>query len=53
MATYRELLNRVKEEIDEIDVVRAGELLDGAGPATFIDVRERDEWDEGHIPGAV
>jgi molybdopterin/thiamine biosynthesis adenylyltransferase/rhodanese-related sulfurtransferase len=53
MATYRELLNRVKEEIDEIDVVRAGELLNGAGPATFIDVRERDEWDEGHIPGAV
>jgi molybdopterin/thiamine biosynthesis adenylyltransferase/rhodanese-related sulfurtransferase len=53
MANYRELLNQVKAEIDEIDVVGASELVDGGGPATFVDVRERDEWEEGHIPGAV
>ena len=51
MATYREILNQVKSEIDEIDGSAASELL-GDG-AVFVDVRERDEWDEGHIPGAV
>ncbi len=24
-----------------------------AGTATFVDVREPEEWDEGHIPGAL
>jgi molybdopterin/thiamine biosynthesis adenylyltransferase/rhodanese-related sulfurtransferase len=52
MPTYRELLEQVKAEIEEIDASRARDLLterDGAA----IDVRERDEWEEGHIPGAV
>lgn len=53
MASYRELLNEVKAEIEEIGVVRASELVNGGGPAIFVDVRERDEWEEGHIPGAV
>jgi molybdopterin/thiamine biosynthesis adenylyltransferase len=53
MAGYRELLQRVKAEIDEIDAQRARELLDGAEPPLLVDVRRRDEWDEGHIPGAV
>jgi sulfur-carrier protein adenylyltransferase/sulfurtransferase len=52
VATYRELLKQVKGEIEEIDAARARELLDGGEPA-FIDVRERAEWDEGHIPGAL
>jgi molybdopterin/thiamine biosynthesis adenylyltransferase/rhodanese-related sulfurtransferase len=53
MATYRELLQQVKREIDEIDAARANELrADGDAPV-FLDVREQDEWDEGHIPGAV
>jgi len=51
MATYRELLNQVKTEIEEIDGSAAAELL--GGDAVFLDVRERDEWDEGHIPGAL
>ena len=49
MATYRELLKQVKDRIDEVDAREAQEL-DGAA---WIDVREQDEWDEGHIPGAV
>src|ERR671922_670243 len=52
MANYRELLQQVKAEIDEIDVSRARELLAEA-EAAAVDVRERDEWVEGHIPGAV
>src|SRR5919204_5420525 len=52
MPTYRELLQQVKGEIDEVDASRARELIDADSPA-IVDVRERDEWDEGHLPGAV
>jgi sulfur-carrier protein adenylyltransferase/sulfurtransferase len=52
MPTYRELLQQVKSEIDEVDASRARELIDADSPA-IVDVRERDEWDEGHLPGAV
>jgi sulfur-carrier protein adenylyltransferase/sulfurtransferase len=52
MRTYRELLSQVKDEIDEIDAVRARELIDSEDPL-ILDVREQDEWDEGHIPGAL
>jgi molybdopterin/thiamine biosynthesis adenylyltransferase/rhodanese-related sulfurtransferase len=53
MASYRELLNQVKAEIEEIDSPAAATLLEGDDQPVFVDVRERDEWDEGHIPGAV
>jgi molybdopterin/thiamine biosynthesis adenylyltransferase/rhodanese-related sulfurtransferase len=52
MPSYREHLQHVKAEIDEIDGSGAGSLLD-EGEAVFLDVRERDEWEEGHIPGAL
>ena len=50
MPTYRELLEQVRAEIDEISTVDAAARADAP---LFLDVRERDEWDEGHIPGAV
>src|SRR5262245_13334429 len=50
MPSYRELLSQVKGEIEEIDALEARDRLDDA---LFLDVREQDEWDEGHIPGAV
>ena len=49
MLSYRELLKKTKDEISEVDGPAAQELTD----ALFVDVRERDEWEEGHIPGAV
>jgi molybdopterin/thiamine biosynthesis adenylyltransferase/rhodanese-related sulfurtransferase len=52
MPTYRELLQQVRAEISEVDATRARELVD-AGEPVIVDVREQDEWDEGHIPGAV
>jgi sulfur-carrier protein adenylyltransferase/sulfurtransferase len=52
MATYRELLAEAKAEIDEVDAVRARELIESGDPL-IVDVREQDEWDEGHVPGAV
>jgi molybdopterin/thiamine biosynthesis adenylyltransferase/rhodanese-related sulfurtransferase len=53
MATYRELLAQVKREIDEISTIDAQERLTSPDPPLFVDVREPDEWEEGHIPGAI
>src|SRR5881394_1543868 len=52
MATYRELLQQARAEISELDAEHARELID-VGEPVVVDVREQDEWDEGHIPGAV
>jgi sulfur-carrier protein adenylyltransferase/sulfurtransferase len=52
MPSYRELLQQVREEIEEVDAGTARELIDDRDPI-IVDVREQDEWDEGHIPGAV
>ena len=53
MATYRELLQQVKLEVDEIDSAQARERIESAEPPLLVDVRERDEWVEGFLPGAV
>src|SRR5215216_3905792 len=50
MPTYREFLAQIRSEVDEIAPPDAAALQDRA---TFVDVRERDEWDVEHIPGAV
>jgi molybdopterin/thiamine biosynthesis adenylyltransferase/rhodanese-related sulfurtransferase len=54
MTTYRELLQQVKGEIDEVDSSQAlDSLRDSERGCVIVDVREREEWDEGHLPGAV
>jgi adenylyltransferase/sulfurtransferase len=53
MPSYRELLQQVKAEIQEIGVQTAAKLLENGEPPVFLDVREREEWEEGHIPGAL
>ncbi len=52
MPSYRDLLRDVKAEIEEVDASAARERLE-AHEVAVVDVRERDEWEEGHIPGAV
>jgi sulfur-carrier protein adenylyltransferase/sulfurtransferase len=52
MATYRELLAEAKAEINEVDAVEAREMIETSDPL-IVDIREQDEWDEGHIPAAV
>ena len=53
MPSYRELLQHVKDEIVEVDAPAARELVEAPERPLFVDVRERDEWTEGFIPGAV
>jgi molybdopterin/thiamine biosynthesis adenylyltransferase/rhodanese-related sulfurtransferase len=53
MATYRELLAHVRSEIEEISTPEANELAGSMTPPLFLDIRNREEWEEGFIPGAL
>jgi molybdopterin/thiamine biosynthesis adenylyltransferase/rhodanese-related sulfurtransferase len=46
-----EYIKQVKADINEVDPSAVSEVL-GADGVVIVDVRESDEWDAGHIPGA-
>src|ERR1041385_154669 len=49
---YQKLVTEAKKNITEISPRDAAAKLK-SGEALIIDVRDKDEWDEGHIPGAT
>jgi molybdopterin/thiamine biosynthesis adenylyltransferase/rhodanese-related sulfurtransferase len=49
VASFRELLNNVKGKIQEVETTDVADRKD----ATWLDVREADEYEQGAIPGAV
>jgi rhodanese-related sulfurtransferase len=51
-ALYEKLVADAKKNITEIPPQDAAAKLKG-GEAVIVDVRETDEWDEEHIPGAM
>src|SRR5215470_16671584 len=51
LSTFKELFRKVKTEVREVSVEEAREL-EKAG-AVLVDVREADEWSQGHVPGSV
>jgi len=48
----KDLVDDAKARIREIDVAAAKAAHD-AGDTVFLDVREPNEWNLGHVPGAV
>ncbi|MCZ4491089.1 MAG: moeB [Conexibacter sp.] len=46
-----EYIKQVKAQIDEIDPSAVSEVT-GVEGVVIVDVRESDEWDAGHLPGA-
>src|SRR5207253_2046172 len=52
MPTYREYFSELKERIKEATPEQVHELL-RSGDVQLGDVREKNEWDEGHIVGAT
>lgn len=48
----KDLVDEAKARIREIDVTAAQAAHD-AGDTVFLDVREPNEWNLGHVPGAV
>jgi rhodanese-related sulfurtransferase len=49
---YQKLVTDAKKHVIEISPQDAAAKLN-SGEAVIVDVRDRDEWDEGHIPGAT
>src|SRR4029077_20987908 len=49
---YEKLVVEAKKHITEISPQDAAAKLN-SGDAVVLDVRDKDEWDEGHIPGAT
>jgi molybdopterin/thiamine biosynthesis adenylyltransferase/rhodanese-related sulfurtransferase len=47
-----EVIRQIKQQVTEVDPAEVSEHL-GNGEVTLLDVRESEEWDRGHIPGAV
>jgi rhodanese-related sulfurtransferase len=48
-ARFEKLVAEAKQKITEISATEAAEKLK-SGEALIVDVREKDEWDEEHIP---
>ena len=51
-ARFEKLVAEAKKNITEISATEAAEKLE-SGEALIVDVREKDEWDEEHIPNAT
>jgi rhodanese-related sulfurtransferase len=51
--SYRDLVSEAKTRIREITPAESIALHGGNPGALFIDVREPNEWNLGHIPGAL
>jgi rhodanese-related sulfurtransferase len=51
-ARFEKLVADAKKKITEIAPQDAAAKSE-SGDAVIIDVRDKDEWDEGHIPGAM
>ena len=52
-STYDEILADARREIAEITADEAEKLLAGADGHVAVDVREKEEFREGHVPGAL
>lgn len=50
--TFRELLEEAKRVVPEWDVDQVRQKME-RGDWTLLDVREKDEYREGHLPGAI
>jgi len=52
LPTYRDYFSELKKRVKEATPQQVADLLRGQD-VQLADVREKDEWDAGHLPGAV
>lgn len=53
MSDFKEILNQAKQQIKEVSVQDVREKLNPANGFTLLDVREGDEWEQGHLDKAI
>lgn len=51
--THQQLIARARAEIRETSASDVKQRLEKKDAFTLVDIRERDEFDQGHIPGAI
>jgi sulfur-carrier protein adenylyltransferase/sulfurtransferase len=51
--TGRDLVEAARKAVPEISNIQLQEQLASGTPIVILDVREKEEWDEGHIPQAT
>src|ERR671936_382490 len=51
-ARFQQLVAEAKKNVTEVSPQDAAAKLKSS-EAVIVDVRDKDEWDEGHIPGAL
>src|SRR5881296_379165 len=53
MSDFKELLNDAKKQIKEVSAQEVRDKLNPDNGFTLLDVREGDEWEQGHLDNAV
>src|ERR1700745_758550 len=53
MSDFKEILKQTKGQIREVTVQEVHEKLNPANGFTLLDVREGDEWEQGHLKQAI
>jgi len=53
MSDFREILNQAKQQIREVSVQDVQDKLNPDNGFTLLDVREGDEWEQGHLNKAI
>lgn len=53
MTRFDEMLSAARAQVDEVTVPEVADKLEQRTAGRIVDVREKNEWDEGHIPGAT
>jgi len=51
--TGQELIDEAKRQIEEVTPEQVLEMQERNEPVVYLDVREPNEWNLGHLPGAV
>jgi molybdopterin/thiamine biosynthesis adenylyltransferase/rhodanese-related sulfurtransferase len=51
--TFSQLMAETQSAVAEVDPSALSTLLQNPDPPVVLDVREKSEWDEGHLPGAT
>ncbi|MEM7434567.1 MAG: molybdopterin-synthase adenylyltransferase MoeB [Myxococcota bacterium] len=51
--TYADLLQETKAAIRQVSLEDLHDRMEGGEDLILLDVREKDEWRQGHVPGAV
>lgn len=53
MSDFKDILSQVKKQIREVSVHQVHNELNPDEGFTLLDVREKDEWDQGHLTRAI